>query len=144
MATVDWTPFDPNMPAGIYLAEVEKCEEKRSKNGDLMFAVKLRSVDFGRDLCMDWYMLEGPARNMGTGKLKALGFTGTEPSIDPVDLLGRRCFVNVAPSTYRSPKTGEESVSMKPTKCDGASLGYWPESAPPAGVCKPDPDTTPF
>ena len=143
MATVDWTPFDPNIPAGIYLAEVEKCEEKRSKNGDLMFAVKLRAVDFARDLCMDWYMLEVPARNMGTGKLKALGFTGTEASIEPVDVLGRKCFVNVAPVEFVNQR-GEKQSNLRPTKCDGASLGYWPESAPPAGVSKPDPDTTPF
>ena len=139
MATVDWTPFDPNMPAGIYLAEVEKCEERRStKNGDLMFVVTFRAVDFMRELCKESIMLEGPGKNMGTGKLKLLGFTGTETTIDPVDLLGRKCFLNIAPETYK------DKVTMKPTKCDGASLGYWPESAPPANVRKPDPDETPF
>ena len=144
MAIVDWTPFDRNLPAGIYLAEVDKCEEKRSTSGDLMFAVKLRAVDFMRDLCLDWYMLEGQARGMGTGKLKALGFTGEEKEIQAHELLGRRCFVNVQPSTFKNPRTGEESVTMKPTKCDGASLGYWPESAPPADVKKPDQGEAPF
>lgn len=143
MATVDWSPFDPNLAPGIYLAEVDRCEEKRSRAGDTMFEIRLRAVDFMRDLCMDWLLVEGPARNIGQGKLKALGFTGSEASIESSDIIGRRCYVNVELNSYEN-KKGETRTNLRPTKCDGASLGYFPENAPPSNVTKPPTEDVPF
>ena len=137
MAKINWS--DTDFPEGIYLVEVRKATEKPSNNsGDLMFAVQFEAVDFGmKEICADNIMLEGNGRGVGKAKLTALGFTGTEDEIFAYELMEKRAYVNLAAQSYMNPKNGQTYVSLKPTKCEGAPVGYWSVNAKPEGVKTP-------
>jgi hypothetical protein len=140
MAQVDWSdPNETDLKSGIYLAQVEKAEEKPSSKGDPMFKVTLKAVAFRTTLCDDFIMLGGKGRGMGQAKLKALGFGPDVKEIHASELVGQRVYARVAFQEYDDKRTGTKRRSLKVVNVEGSYCGYWPESEKPEGVLEPDP-----
>lgn len=124
--------FDP----GVYLCEVIKAEEKKSRSGDVMFPVELRGVaPAARNLSVfDFIMLGGKGKGMGLAKLSALGipkdFRG---ELRPAQIIGKRVWLFLEWDEYTD-SDGKTRRNLKPDPNQGSHCGYQPESDPPEGA----------
>jgi len=122
-------PERSNFGPGNYLAEVKRCEFKKSSNGHPMFSVMLAAVDHDMQmLCFDTLMLGGGGHGIGIAKLDRLGFADRE-ALEPGELVGARAIVAVDMGEYQGKKRLEVDIGAEGSKC-----GYWlwdGDDAPP-------------
>lgn len=134
----DWSgTSDPMaLQPGTYRVEITKSEEKTSKNGNPMWELVLKSLDFNCKLCHDRMMLTGNGANMTRGKLKMLGFKDGE-DVEAGSLVGLRCWVTVkeTPADGQYARKLDVDISAK-----GSTCGYWSEA--PANVVSAPPPVT--
>jgi hypothetical protein len=150
---MDWSeaPLSDYKP-GVYLGEVKKCETKIARSGESYLNLEWHDVSgaFGEGglICWDRLMMGGRGRGISQAKLKVLGFRGTEPSIEPEDVVGRRAWIRVDWHEYEP--NGEKKRNLQVTSQFRPEFqsGYWPENSPPkiegGGALAPIEDDTPF
>lgn len=132
MVNVDWERPENTLPRpGIHFARVDKCELKKSKNGDDMFVVDLVEGNFGGKLIRDWIMLEGKMWGAGKHALIALGLGG-QASIEPMDLVGKTAYVCIKhePYSFIDKKSGKE-IERLDAKVDKQATDPWCGYLPP-------------
>ena len=114
---------------GNYHVEITGSEEKVSKNGNRMWELTLRALDFNCKLCHDRMMIDGGGVNITKAKLSALGLDG---KVEPGHLLGKRVYVAVkeTPADGQYARKLDVDISVK-----GTNAGYWKEK--PAAVVEP-------
>lgn len=136
MPRIDWTEEEhtSKFVPGVYLAEVDDCEERTSQRTQApYFNVRLKSVDHGGVLAFDILMLGGKGRNIGTAKLRALGFDEGVIEIEAHDLIGKRAYVFLHEDEYKGKRRLRVNIDQ------GQYCGYSdPDSAiAPAGYIGP-------
>lgn len=84
---------------GRYLAVLEDAKARKSKKGDLMWAVTFQRGEDGAFLCYDTIMLEGKGQGIGLKKLLALGAAKEEGDeyviCDPEDARGLEVWLHI-------------------------------------------------
>lgn len=75
-------------PEGLFLLRVVECENKRTRNGDGAFRVKLRDEDSRRTFFETWSM-EGSGTKHTIPKLDAIGLNIDEDEIEAHDILDK-------------------------------------------------------
>lgn len=122
----DWSATsDPfSLQPGNYRVEITESKETTSKNGNAMWELTLRALDFNCKLCHDRLMLGGGGVNITAAKLSALGFE-KGADVEAGHLLGKRCWVTVkeTPASGEYKRRLDVDISVKGSKC-----GYWAEA----------------
>lgn len=106
-------------PEGLFLLKIVECEDKRTRNGDGAFRVKMRDEASSRTFYETWSM-EGAGTKHTIPKLDAIGLDiDGEDEIEARDLLDKRFIARV--KHKESPGFDTQAQIAK----------VWPESRPP-------------
>ncbi len=126
---------EPKGKPGVYYVEVSDATEEVSKNRDPYFKLKLFGIDVGKTVSEDIVMMGGKGKRVGYLKLLMLGVPKLEgdAELDPVSLIGKRAYVNLATETWND-RFGVEQSKLRPVAAPGAGLGYWSEADAPEDV----------
>lgn len=125
------TSWDDPIKPGCYHAKVIRCEEKKSKAGDMAFVATFAQVG-GDTLCDDWIMQSGPGKKSGISKLSALGFTAADLPIHADQLVSKEVYIDLV--QQESSHNGKTYSDIKVARGGRApNSGYWPKSSPPTG-----------
>jgi hypothetical protein len=136
---------EAEFPAGVYLAEVRKCEQKTSKSsGAEMFEVTWGMVGFDGRLCIDRITFSKNAAGITGAKLGVLGFE-VKSNVTPIELLGKRAYLNIVHEDFN----GAPQCKVGMTFEDGCRGGYWgeddlPPQITPVNPLALDPNDVPF
>ena len=144
------------MRPGIDLWDIVKCEQAHSqKSGAQMLKLELvrtsQANDKSQDRIYEIVMLEGPGWAIGKEKLVAMLGGAFKGDFDPLELVGRRVWLNTVVETYKGvdKKTGEVVdreklkvfVADPKSAADFAWCGIQNEKNVPAGCSLPGTDT---
>jgi hypothetical protein len=99
------------VPAGTYLCEIAEVRESTTKNGDERWGLRLIVAEgefCGRQAAWDSLIFSSRGQVRVRLVLEALGMpTKGRVSLRPEDMKGRRAFVEVRPSEFEHPDTGQ-------------------------------------
>lgn len=148
MAKVNWQDTGDDIPQpGIYLAEIKSAKERRSGNGTNMFEVQLFDPMTGRELCVDYIMLEGKGWKIGREKLLALGVDMTKDDVGEADVVNRLAYVAIVHETRTFEGKDGKPKTVVDAKVDREATspwcGYWHETQKPEGY-EPKDQGAPF
>lgn len=117
---------DPGLPAvGTHLGEISGVKQGASKkSGDSYWMVSWKSVETGRPLATDIWMLEGNGATMTRKRLKFFGFT-KDAEVDGPDLLGKRAHLAIIHDEWQ----GELRAKID-TRADNSCFGMFPDVEP--------------
>ena len=117
-------------PPGVYLAEVDLVESKKTKQGDTALVVQLRDVGSRVEICRDWLMLTGGGRGIGMAKLRQLGVPEGTPKLEPLSLVGRRVRVAIKHEPYDGKPTAKVDIAADGFRCGYLAAEEQPPAAP--------------
>ncbi len=99
------------VPAGTYLCEIAEVRESTTKNGDERWGLRLVVAEgefCGRQAAWDSLIFSTRGQVRVRLVLEALGIpTKGRVSLKPEDIKGRRAFVEVRPSEFEQPDSGQ-------------------------------------